>query len=575
MRLIILPLFLLFAVSSAKSQDHSNTKLRSDTSNSDPLACTTLGYFLRGSEAPNSPAEWRRLLMKFGKINETGMVFSDAPGFSSLSEPRYLLAVSGSKADTKSLLPDFRHRLYMAFNLKWDTEKKEFVSTRTEFQTWNHKLRHFMFGIQDKNGNFHTLPIKNCNGCHKTQGPIFREMPWSNGNSEELRQPLKKALQELDAKLIMREFAYAPQPPAGYIDLLGSQEIYDDNVRKGAQLLRGSQLLVSLPAEIREEFTRKAFTDALLRRWKWQSGIEDAMSKVQSPNLYSHLLGTRAAKSLDPSILHSDILTDFTLERLFRSVVPKEDREVGSEEMVRLLSEARRKQTYVPPSEFSPMRSENFKKSRFGSEFLYAQGNSLILGATDTDPTVMYLSEAVHMILKKEDKAITPHSIAETAKILVDAIASEPPFRVWMNKGLIPERHELIPAMVMGLNSVLKHKYGIEHTFENPLPVDPYFKECDGLFSESATRVVVQDRCNRCHNGPNSLLELPFDPMDSASREKWEKASDVVVVNHWKQKLKKRVFETQSMPPPNEPEAMNLNLRGPDFESLRGWVESK
>jgi hypothetical protein len=138
-----------------------------------------------GGKPPSTGKELWDALGKTGKFAQLPVVFSLVRLDSGINNPRVVIApaVNGlSSAAVTGMNLD--GRLFLAANMEPVRSGHDTWVTSVEFISWNTLRRKFDFGVIENMGTdeprLRVVDGGRCFSCHKNQGPILGDTPWSN-----------------------------------------------------------------------------------------------------------------------------------------------------------------------------------------------------------------------------------------------------------------------------------------------------------------------------------------------------------------------------------------------------------
>ncbi len=529
------------------------------------LACTSLGYLLRGRATPKTAEEWKALLAGFGTVSETSNVFSDAVENSNLENPRHQISLKDSKFKNDTLTPDLANRVFIASNLTVKTEPAHFEVRKVELQTWNWKKKHFEFGVVEKNENgeweLKLLPLGNCSSCHKNGAQAYRGSPWSNGNAG----PIADALRETLPKELLGD-----RP--GSINLFGDIAVYDARIRAAANLFRQHQvpLLVKNPND-QIKFLTNLLTRELFEKPENTGLLRDAqVARLQalSKDIEGMELPANASAFL------SDKLKDVPLSKAMGL-----SREPTAEEVIQY-SKKRFEEDFVPHEALSPKNSSAFEPPLSPQEVLGRPLSGAIgdLKLDNEDVASRWLKNSVENIFRSRGEKPNSEEYVKLLEEVVRKALNEPELKAFIDRGIIPERHELLPALRTSLVHVLKRDYPRakpEAELEPLPPLDPYLKDCYPTPELASVIVRTTEACGRCHIGPEAQKLLPTDPLDPVKLAAWGSKNTRQVKEKFFKAIYQRLFILRDMPPPEDPEDKLVDRASDQMKKLRTFLEGE
>jgi cytochrome c553 len=609
---------------------------------------TALGALVRanGGRVPASGAELVAALRKLGPVSQLPVPFSAVAMTAGLANPRVVIAATDAPAAKKAAKParpeargktppadeavalsaagvtqagGVAGRLFLAANLEPGADGKP-RARAVEFISWNPGRKRFDFGViafAGGAGEVHFADAARCAACHKNDGPILGQGPWSNSvNNDVVRAA---AFQKANAPGATNPFAAViasidcpparPFPPPtlsprqvaattsdGVSVVAADPEACDAAVRRGGDLPRDRQVFRALA---NSPDGRKAL--ALLLTAIAVPGPLDKADAEARPAIEQALAagGSRLAEEL-AAIRRgpSGVLIDFSPSGSAGTLRGRNNETVGwgggsspPAETLILWGGSQRQVTEYDarraggepglPAAHRPSNPLAFVRDAAPAAKPAAAVGAAALARTIglTEGDRKFLAESLAGLAARMVGARAPANLT-TAVPLAQKVFAAPAFADVLG-GELPDREEFKERFVAALGEVAKaHRVpgwsapARAAYASGPLP------PADGPRAAPAAPATACLRCHDVRGAGRQVFDpipaLAFDPFDPVAREAWAERAGPKARAEAVGLMLRRLHADKDMPPADSAEHRLFRLKEPAaFDEARKWLEAE
>jgi hypothetical protein len=603
--------------------------------------CTAIGEVIRANDGkvPKNGTQLMKALDRLGEFAQIPVPFSAVALDSGLTHPRVVIAPRPGRANTdclavtqtppplstaKATQLHFEGRLYFAANMEWDGQTAK-VKT-FEFISWNSRRTKFDFGVIDLSGPEPEIQILDglrCFACHKNQGPIFGQGPWSNTtHNDQVRAAAIKALvpsansakgdPEIPKRDPLNPFgsfgfpgqvdrsvapAIAQKTTYDSISLVaGEPEVCDAGIRLGGDLARDRELYRFMA---RTADGRKGL-EILLAAIASPLPIDEANQRVkQAVDLAFDISSSNFANefvSLNQSM--SNTLFDYSPAGsigVLRTIRSNQPAAWGSGSTQRtdivltFTGDPKKVTDYDTkraagdpglPSNRTPSNPRSFIRTPVPvpprpSAAANATSIARLIGLSEGDR--QFMSKGIDDLVQKiNNPKVTATSLARD-------LFGGPAFLETLKSGNVPDREEFKDRFVDGLVALAK-----VHKVQAPQYVRGEYASGPNCASNGKNDVeparVPTTSCLHCHDirgtakqsAFNPIPMLYFDPFDKTARAKWVEDNDAKKRVAVLSRFITRLVTDKDMPPEDSAEYERFRQKDPaSFDAVKDWLESE
>lgn len=525
-------------------------------------------------------------------------------------------------------------RLFLAANME-KTTGGQFRVKSIEVISWNSRKQRFDFGVVECNTpapEFQVLDGVRCFTCHKNQGPILGQGPWSNStHNDVVRAAALRALDVpgLNGKAVLPGDPNGPpkfsatlaatEPPGGWSAGLRNDPLLAE--LKEATTHDGISLVVPEPeacdAAVRQgaELIRdRDVYRAMTRSGDGRRALGVLFAAIASP-LPIEQSNARAKRDLDLTFSSNftafgdefiaahkagvNTLGDFSPSgsigtlRTVTSNQPtgwgggssqRTDTVLtwgGNTKIVGEYDARRAAGDPAMPSARQPSNPRAFLRPQAAmpakpSTAVSAVSLARTIGLTEGDRK--FMAAALATVANEVDRPkVTPASLAKE-------VFATPHFQDALKANTVPDREDFKDRFAAAVADVAA-AYKIGHLVKlarTDYASGPSVALPPGQDARDAA-VVPTTACLRCHDVSgagrpafNPIPKLAFDPFDKSAREVWVKSNDAGKREQVLARMLKRVGADKDMPPEDAPEYERFRAKdAAAFDALRDWLEAE
>ena len=559
--------------------------------NSTRYAESAIGVVIEANDGriPATGEELQLALLKLGDFAQLSIPFSAVALDSGLSHPRVVLAQRPAyfKQDQKSNKtkstglrtanetlaaisankPNLEGRLFLAANMvSTDAAKNPTVKT-VEFISWNSHEKKFDFGVIENLGQSPVLRFEEgirCISCHKNQGPIMGNNPWSNTSHNEYVRQASSSRFSAEGDRVDGMKLLTPQAPE-----------VDSGIRAGADLLQNRKIFRSLIHAPMGRDVLLMLLVAIVEPGSLESHDSRIRSQINSVELSRFMFeATNLIHAAAPSRLID-----------FNPVDPNGRQNSMSSGWCldsKLIAEydAKRAQGHHGLSGIHlPSNPRAFLKlpTRYPSQpsdLISATMLARTIGLTEGDRR--FLSDTLAATMNVAGK------LQLDASTIARHVFNGSQFGEMMRDGDLPDRDDFKDRFAMALKESLRLR-DLPNEF---IPSRETYASGPRVRRNRSTETdaerVPTTSCLRCHDvrlagktmqsGPIPLLE--FDPFDKAAREAWTATADQKRKEAVLGRLLQRLGVDRDMPPEDSLEYQMFRGQKPEsFEAVKQFLE--